>query len=739
MVRPGILDEAQTLHVQGQLPRAEALYREVLESQPNAVRALEGLGVLFFQQGRTDEAASLFGRGVALRPDSARLQANLGEALRTLKRLDLALDHLRKAQALDPALAQTWNSLGLLAYDQGRYTEAETAYQEAIRRDPRFVAAYINLANVLLARRRGGEAVEALRTALRIEPDNPMALTNLGRALSETDDLDRLDEAEALCRRAVALAPELTPALENLGNVLRLQGRLDQAMACYQQCLKRNPRNALARHNIGVLLQERGRYEEACRFYEAARSLEPGEPRFHADFGGLLNVCGRFDEAVPHFRSALACDPQFAEAHHGLGLALLEQGRLDLAEPCFREALRIDPALAVAWTGMARLEAERGDFESSCRSARAALALRPTFAEAYWRLVINLKGQVADAELQAIERQLEQKYLPVSSRAMLHFCLAAVFDARGLYTRAAALYEAAHALQSSARAARGSVHDPGRHSRYVDRLIEAFTPEVIDRARGWGDPDPRPIFVVGLPRSGTTLIEQILASHPQVHGAGELPHLHLAFQSLLERTGQPPISLIEALRDLDPGSAARAARHYLDRLDALAPASAARVVDKMPDNIRLLGLIAMLFSNARVIICHRDLRDVALSCWQTGFTQNQWNNDWDHLAQRFADHQRIFSHWTRTRPLEWLDLSYEELVHDPEANARRVIEFAGLAWEKACLEFHSTRRIVRTASLVQVRDPIHSNSVGRWRRYAQSLEPLFQAFQTHGVVLDDDP
>jgi len=736
MVRPGILDEAQTLHVQGQFPRAETLYREVLESQPNAVRALEGLGVLLFQQGRPDEAATLFGRGVAIRPDSARLQANLGEALRTLKRHDLALDHLRKAQALDPALAQTWNSLGLLAYDQGRYAESEAAYQETIRLDPRFVAAYINLANVKSARHRGGEAVEALRTALRIEPDSAVALTNLGRALSEADDLDRLDEAEALCRRAVALAPDLTAALENLGNLLRLQGRLDEAMACYQQSLKRNPRNALARHNIGVLLQERGRYEEASRFYEAARSLQPGDPRYHADFGGLLAVCGRFDEAVPHYRSALACDPQFAEAHHGLGLALLEQGRPDLAEPCFREAVRIDPTLALAWTGLARLQAERGDFESSCRSARAALALRRTCAEAYWRLVINLKGQVTDAEVQAIERLLDQKYLPVSSRAMLHFCLGAVSDSRGLYPRAAAFYEAAHALQSSARAARGSVHDPGRHSRYIDRLIEAFTPEAIDRVRGWGDPDPRPIFVVGLPRSGTTLVEQILASHPQVHGAGELPDLHRVFQSLLEQTGQPSISPIEALNKLNPESAARTARLYLDRLDALAPPTAARVVDKMPDNIRLMGLIAMLWPNARVIVCGRDLRDVAISCWQTGFTQNQWNNDWDHLAQRFADHQRLLNHWRRTRPLEWLDLSYEDLVHDPEPNTRRLVEFAGLPWEKACLAFHSTRRIVRTASLVQVRQPIHSNSVGRWRRYEPNLQPLFQAFQTHGVELD---
>ena len=188
---------------------------------------------------------------------------------------------------------------------------------------------------------------------------------------------------------------------------------------------------------------------------------------------------------------------------------------------------------------------------------------------------------------------------------------------------------------------------------------------------------------------------------------------------------------------LGPVSAGKAARAYLDRLGALAPATAARIVDKTPDNVRLVGLIAMLWTEARVIICSRDLRDVALSCWQTGFTANPWNNDWDHLGRRFADHQRILSHWRCTRPLAWLDVSYEDVVANLEENARRLVEFAGLPWDPACLNFHATRRVVRTASLVQVRQPVHPHSVGRWRRYEQSLQPLFDAFQRHGVELAD--
>jgi tetratricopeptide (TPR) repeat protein len=737
MVKSGVLDEARALHLKGRLAEAESLYRQVLKQEPDALRALEGLGVLLFQQGRADQAAGLFSRGAALRPASALFQANLGEALRTLGQIDQAQDHLRQAVALQPSLAQAWNSLGLLAFDQGRLGEGETAYREAIRVQPGFAAAYINLANIHLAARRWQDAEETLRTALRLEPDNVLALTNLGQIVSELGDIERLPEAESLCRRAADLAVDLAPVLDNLGNILRIQGRLDEALACHERSMKISPRAAMSHHYIGRILEMRGRYEEAGRCYETARALQPRDPRFHLDFADMLLGCRRHDEAIPHYRSALACKPDSAEAHYGLGLARMEQGHFEEAEASFREALRIDPALALAWTGVARIQAERGDIDQSCESARAALSIRPNLAEAYWRLAVNLRGRLAEHEVQAIERMLRHELLPANVRATLHFAMASVFDAQALYPKAAQVLERAHALQSTSRAERGQAHDPERHSRYIDRLIATFTRDVIVRGRGFGDPDPRPIFVVGLPRSGTTLVEQILASHPSIHGAGELFDFHQIFKTLHQYLDPPALDPFEAVAALSPPSAKKAARAYLGRLTEIAPATAARVVDKMPDNARLLGLIALLFPAARVIVCNRDLRDVALSCRQTGFTTNLWTNDWDHIARLFADHQRILKHWRRVEATPWLDVNYHELVRELEPNARRLIEFVGLDWSPACLDFHSTRRVVRTASLIQIREPIHDRSVGRWKRYEPSLQPLLQAFDRYGVELDD--
>ena len=239
---------------------------------------------------------------------------------------------------------------------------------------------------------------------------------------------------------------------------------------------------------------------------------------------------------------ALGFDPGDVVAHHGLGLAFLEQGRLDEAEGLFQDLLRIDPNLAATWAGLARIQAERGDLDRSCESARNALAIEPKLPAAYCRLATNLKRRLPEAELQVMEGLLVQERLTDDTRASLHFCLAAVYDARGLYSRAASLVETANALRASARAARGQTYNPDSHSRFINGVIATFSADFLARRRGWGEPDPRPVFVVGLPRSGTTLVEQVLASHSQVHGAGELPEARRTFQSLPDSPADPPWS-----------------------------------------------------------------------------------------------------------------------------------------------------------------------------------------------------
>jgi tetratricopeptide (TPR) repeat protein len=301
----GKVHSAKALQLRGRVAEAEALYREVLAALPDTAEALEGLGVLVFQQGRAAEAAVLFARGVAICPESARFHANLGEALRSTNRPEEALSHLRRATELDRTLPHAWNSLALLHFSEGRFAEAEASCREAIRVSPMLTAAYINLGNALSALGRPAEAAEALRAGLRVEPHNPLTLMNLAWSLYELNDPAVLGEAEELCRRAVALAPQVPTAHKILGNILRLAGRYDEARACFARARDDNLR---------------------------ASDLRAGDP-------------------------AASLSP--AKAQHVRGMAQLQRGLLDLAEASFREAARLEPTLAVAWNGLARIHAEQ--------------------------------------------------------------------------------------------------------------------------------------------------------------------------------------------------------------------------------------------------------------------------------------------------------------------------------------------------------------------------------------------
>jgi hypothetical protein len=305
----------------------------------------------------------------------------------------------------------------------------------------------------------------------------------------------------------------------------------------------------------------------------------------------------------------------------------------------------------------------------------------------------------------------------------LHFGLAHALDGRGEYAAAAEHLRRGNALELASRHRRQLTYSRADHVQFVDRLLGTFTTDYFEPRKGLGLDTERPVFVFGLPRSGTTLVEQILSSHSQVHGAGELRLGRTSFRSPAGEDAEDD-KVFAALAGLDGDGLRRLARRHLDGLEALG-GRASRIVDKLPDNYLYLGLLALLFPRAKFIHCRRDLRDIAVSCWMTDFRSIRWANDFDDIAERFRQYRRVMDHWRKVLPVAMLEVDYEKVVEEPEEWARRLVAWCGLEWEPACLRFHESRRPVRTASVTQVRQPIYKRSVARWRHYEQDLGPLF--------------
>jgi hypothetical protein len=298
-----------------------------------------------------------------------------------------------------------------------------------------------------------------------------------------------------------------------------------------------------------------------------------------------------------------------------------------------------------------------------------------------------------------------------------------MLDDADRFDEAFARYAQANNLFREWRAQAGERFDHDALRCRIETAVETFTPDFFSRKRGWGNNSELPVFIVGMPRSGTTLVEQICASHPAVFGAGELPDITRLWVALA-RGGAAPADGWQRHR------IAQAADAYLEHLRLLGP-SAMRVTDKMPGNVYHLGLIAVLFPRARIILCRRDPRDTCLSCYFQWFPSSRllYTYNLADCARQYLQTERLVAHWRNVLPLPMLEMQYEELVADQETQSRRLIDFLGLPWDPACLEFHKTRRTVTTASVWQVRQPMYSRSVGRWRNYEKHLRPLLDVLE----------
>ena len=569
------------------------------------------------------------------------------------------------------------------------------------------------------------EAERDYRAVLTAEPRHPDATHFLGLLLHQRGDPSGI----SLLQQSLRLSPGNYQFFGNLAGVFMQLGQAAEAERLYREALTLNPAYLGGHISLGLLYAGRGDHLRALTEFDAALRLRPEDFSAWFNRAGSLQLLARREESLQSYRNAAASASDDPDRQLMVASALREAGEVEEARRCHERALQLAPRSPLAENSLGNLIGMQGDLAGAETHYRRALALKPDYAGAYYNLadVKNLTPE-DPAWSGLMDLGARAAMLPEEEAIPLHFALGRVWDGQGDYRRAFAELEAGNRLK------RASINydEPGQ-ARFFEEIAQVFSADFIG-ARRLGMADPRPVFIVGMPRSGTTLVEQILASHPEVHGAGETHALRNALREEL-----PPddgdYHLPGRLAELQPEGFQRAAARYGRYLDSLAP-HAARITNKLPGNMVLVGLISLLYPDARIIHCSRDPLDTCFSCYSKLFTTGHpFSYEQGELGRFYRMYAQLMQHWRDVLPGRMLELHYEELVADLKGQARRLVAHLDLPWDEACLQFHETARAVRTASLAQVRRPIYKDSVGRWKNYEEELAPLKVALssQSGGV------
>jgi len=767
------LRHAETQRGEGNLIVAERVYRDVLEAHPEQADALREIGIVAYMRGKAREGYEWFCRAVEAEADNPVVLSNFAVMAAETGHTDEAIDAWRRAIALAPDYVDAYSNLARVLVQRGETDEAIHLCRNGLEAAPAHTDIRANLGFALEAAGEFTAAVEAWEQVLTAAPRHPIVCANLANAYR---DLGRTGDAVSMGEQAIEADPRNASARVNLGNAYLDQGHTEAAEQQYLRATECDPRYADAYDNLGAVLLQQGRPEEAARWHRFALALDDERAKSHAYLSTALRAVGAFVDAETAAQQALLLEPERGDYQVNLADLLLAVDRADEAEEVLNAALKADPDSVPTQLRLARAlerldrfdEAEElavrareqmpespwppltlaqlrlmrgdpagaatageaalalvsdfvpalvwfaeyyvtvGDLAAAERYARHALALQPAALGAYGALANARRFEADDPDLQAMEAAYGE---PRHSHAPgLGFALGKALDDAGRHEEAFDRY-----AEANAQRRRGFHYSRAAAERRLEQMRQWSAPRIAELAEH-GHRSPTPVFIVGMPRSGTTLLEQILSSHPAVHGAGELA----TFAQMLRRHGP-----------LDPASAAAIGRGYAEAVEALAP-DALRVTDKMPGNYQNIGAIAAALPHAVIIHARRDAVDNCLSCYQQSFARgHHWSYDLDELAHQHRVYEGVMAHWRQVLPDRLVEVDYEDVVADLETQARRLIAAVGLEWDPRCLAFHQNERAVLTASKGQVRRPIYASSVRKSDRYGERVQPLFDALQRH--------
>lgn len=680
---------AGRLFASGRHKYAENVCRQFIKVKPENADAHSILGVSLNAQGKGKEGIASLRQAVKLAPKVARYRSNLGEIYRQQGNLAEAMVELLEAVTLDPRNARAHNNLGIVRYDSRNYDDAIESYRKAIALQPDFAEAHNNLGNAL--RRVNGEkeaAVEAYENALGAREIYPEAYNNLGTLLRE---MGKGEQAEYALRKAITQNPAYVDARNNLAHYYLGAKQEVEALRQLGEALKIAPRDVRALIMTARVQARRANFalaEKACR---QALAAERDNAEALSVLGLICHETDRHPEAVQLLARAVELAPGNPETLNYYGVALKSVGRLDEAREHILKSIELNHDLVGAFANLNDLVDYSKEKELFKRLEKIAT---------------TMKGRSAE------------------TRMPLHYAYAKALDDNGQHEKALEQYI------EGAKIKRAQLDY--RESEIVEFFADVrktFTAELFRNPPFEGNPTDRLLFIVGMPRSGSTLVEQIMASHSQVHGAGEVKYLSLVLNKLRDRF--PSLSRYPAMTlEMKPSHFKLVADGYEQAM--LGKAGDARIVtDKLLTNYFFLGMIHLMFPNARFINTRRDPVDSCLSAFTKLFKDDMPHSyDMGELGRYYRQYDAIMKHWEKVLPKRVMKVvEYENVVADMEKEARSIIDFMGLEWEDGVLEFHKSSRPVKTASVAQVRKPIYNTAVKRWKKYGPGLQPLVDAIE----------
>jgi len=646
------------------------------------------------RQGDFDGAIGICHECLADYPNSVPHLQLMGHLLIRKGELDEARRRLELAASIAPDYAAVYEDLGSLEALTGNLDAAVGQFRKAVKLDPGIASAHKKLARALADAGRHDEVDAAMEDYLEQNEDAALVATG-----AEHYREQRYDDAETLLVKALRKNPEDVDALRFLAMAYRAQGK---------------------------------KSDDAEAMLRKATDIAPDYHQAQSNLGHMLIDNGKSTEAITTFQTVLSLKPDDDDAYFGLGRAYMHIGDIASAADAYRKSIELNPELPGTHMSLAHMLKTLGNQADALTHYRKAIQLKPDLGESYWSMA-NLKTcRFEQAEIDAMEEQIQSDTLSSQARVNLEFALGKAYEDAKEYSLAWQHYHEGNQQK------RIQVdYDPVGNELHLQKIAEVFDAELVAAHRVSGHPEEGPIFVVGLPRSGSTLVEQILASHSQVEGTAELPNI----TEIAEGTSRyrhdglayPQTATILTARDF-----AAYGKEYLQQVAHHRVERAPYFIDKMPNNFMHVGWIKLTLPNARIINTRRYPVDSCLGAYKQLFAKGQtFTYDVFELSEYYRCYVDIMTHWHEVLPGAVLDVHYEDTVTDLESQVHRILDFCGLPFEEQCLRFHETKRAVRTASSEQVRQPIYTGALGRWKQYGEAMDTWREDFDEIIAALPD--